>query len=219
MKKLFASLLLVGLVFVFANGVGAHEENHQTTPTNGQTITGSHGTITNKITVGSYTGSNEVKLGGSIWTKNATTKVELQNVLNANSLAGQLSGNQSISSSWGRITNTVNADASSGSNKIGGNGCCWWYSCNGCNNYIGTGNTSLGVSLTNAINVNEKTTGNTGTQTIQDSKGTIGNTVNGWSSTGSNVIYLGGSIGTGSAVAKVGVVNVINQNLVSVPQP
>lgn len=226
MRKIFSSLLLVGLVFALANGVfaswcfGTPTTTTTTTTTtppsnNDQSITGSNGTIVNTINASSNTGSNWIKLGGKITTGDSGTSVNLQNLINTNSLAGNLTGNQSISSSNGSITNNVNASSSTGSNTIGVSGYCWCFSCSLCHNKISTGDAYTGVTITNGININEKTAGNVGSQTISNSNGNLSNTVNASSLTGSNVIYLGGRIYTGDAATAVSVINIINQNSVT----
>jgi len=216
MRKIFVLSLAAIFVFSLVNGVlawGGHGGGSGSDSSdNDQTIENSSGTITNNITVRSSTGSNQIKLGGTIVTGDSSSYIGLTNLINTNTLSGNLRGDQSIRNSSGTVNNNLTANSYTGSNSIG-TGCCRW-PCNRCNNLIQTGDSSSWIDLKNGINLNSKTTGNIGTQTISGSHGTVNNNLTANSSTGSNVIYLGGTISTGLSSSGVNVVNIVNQNIV-----
>ena len=216
MRKIFVLSLVAIFAFSLVNGVlawGGHGGGSGSDSSdNDQTIENSSGTITNNITVRSSTGSNQIKLGGKIYTGDSSSYIGLNNLINTNTLSGNLRGDQSIRNSSGTVNNNLTANSYTGSNSIG-TGCCRW-PCNRCNNLIQTGKSSSWIDLRNGINLNSKTPGNIGTQTISGSHGTVNNNLTANSSTGSNVIYLGGRISTGLSSGGVEVVNIVNQNIV-----
>ena len=143
MRKIFVLSLAAIFVFSLVNGVLACPPNNQSNNNdNDQQIENSWGTINNTINISSSTGSNTIKLGGTIVTGDSSSYIRLNNLINTNTLSGNLRGDQSIRNSSGTVNNNLTANSYTGSNVI----------------YLGgtiyTGLSSSGVNVVNIVNQN-----------------------------------------------------------------